>query len=77
MKQRLERTAKATGRKVSETVAAILEEAFKLEDALRKPLQRMMKTEGLTLAEAVIRLVEQGPRKSETFKAETQKGRKQ
>jgi len=39
---------------------AILEQAFRMEDALRKPLERRMKAEGLTLAEAVTRLVERG-----------------
>jgi hypothetical protein len=43
---------------VSETVAAILEEAFTLEDALRRPLERVMREEKVTMVEAVTRLVE-------------------
>jgi len=63
VKQRLERTARATGRNLSETVTAILEQAFRMEDALRKPLERTMKAEGLTLAEAVTRLVEKSAKR--------------
>jgi len=63
VKQRLERTAKATGRNVSETVVAILEEAFKLEDALRRPLERVMRDENLTMVEAVTRLVERSAKR--------------
>jgi len=63
IKLRLERTAKATGRNVSETVAAICEEAFKLEDALRKPLERTMREEGVSMVEAVTRLVERSAKR--------------
>ena len=63
IKQPLERTAKATGRNVSETVAAILEQAFKLEDALRKPLERVMREEKATMVEAVTHLVERSAKR--------------
>ena len=63
VKQRLEQTAKATGRNVSETVLAILEEAFKLEDALRKPLERTMREERVSMVEAVTRLVERSAKR--------------
>jgi hypothetical protein len=47
----------ATGRNVSETVVAILAQAFELEDSLRKPLERVMREDNVTLVEAVTRLV--------------------
>jgi hypothetical protein len=40
-----------------------LEEAFKLEDALRKPLEKVMRKEGLTMVRPVTRLVERTPKR--------------
>jgi len=41
----------------------ILEEAFKLEDALRKPLERTMREERVSMVEAVTRLVERSAKR--------------
>jgi predicted transcriptional regulator len=56
LRRRLEQMAKATGRNTSETVSDLLEQAFALEDALGKSVERTMHKQGLTFVQAVVRL---------------------
>ncbi len=59
----MQKAAKKHNREVTETLCALLDQALALDDALdipriRKVLERSMKLEGLTPAEAVARLLE-------------------